>query len=106
MTQVAFKAEYAGRCGECTEEIQRGDIVTYHDGAVVHETCAAPYSRKTLTAPTEPAEEEFEVEWAVRGETILPEGERVTTQPLRLVRPACPVCHLELPVSGVCGSCY
>lgn len=25
--------------------------------------------------------------------------------PFDQVRPACPSCHLELPVSGVCGEC-
>ena len=85
---MSFKAEYGGVCGDCGEDIIKGQYIQMKGGHAVHDGCA----------PTDV--EEYE-----RSETFLPLRERVSRGPLKLVRPACPNCHLELPASGICGSC-
>lgn len=39
-----FEAKYAGRCGDCQEKINVGDLCHYVDDEVCHESCQGQHT--------------------------------------------------------------
>lgn len=83
-TSGNFPAKFEDVCVTCKEDIHKGDFIHYTMKGVEHESC----------------EEGDDNE---RVETVGDLDRAGLPQPLQ--RPACPVCHLELPTSLVCGNC-
>jgi hypothetical protein len=81
-----MKSRFVGRCRVCGDAINIGvEIVDIAADKVtdppvwVHEECGVVKWGNTISSPPE--------------------------EPLKLVRPVCPLCNIELPASGVCGFC-
>lgn len=85
---IPYKANRSGWCDVCREAINRGDLLIWSNGKVRHIDCDDTEGEDLIADMDE-----------VR---VASENQR---GPLVLLRPACPVCHLELPKSGVCGYC-